>query len=237
MGGAMSELPPDLPILRPPAEAPSLRATDEQRQATVERLRLASVAGAITLDEFSERAELAYAARFADDLAPLTADLPETAADGEPARPRRWRRGRGNRHASGVVRRLTVLSSSTRAGRWVVEQRTRFTAVLGSIELDLTEAVLPVGDAELELDLRAVLASVTLIVPPGTNVLIDDSTMLASCDLRLRSATPVHATRTVRVRASGVLGSIQVVDTPPLGRVVAAAVEDQIVRRLSPPRA
>ncbi|QJY48504.1 DUF1707 SHOCT-like domain-containing protein [Pseudonocardia broussonetiae] len=56
--------------------ATAVRVSDAEREAVAERLRTAAADGRLTLAEADERQALAYAARFHDELAPLTADLP-----------------------------------------------------------------------------------------------------------------------------------------------------------------
>lgn len=58
---------------------PAIRASDADRELTVERLREAHAEGRLTAEEFSERVDEAYAARTHGDLAPLTRDLPSPA--------------------------------------------------------------------------------------------------------------------------------------------------------------
>lgn len=61
----------------PAAEPSRLRVSDVEREAVAARLREATGEGRLTLAEAEERQSAAYAARFRDDLPPLTADLPE----------------------------------------------------------------------------------------------------------------------------------------------------------------
>lgn len=74
-----------------------MRASDQDREQVVARLNDAVGKGLLTLPEAEERIAAAYAARFLDDLTPLTADLPSPEPD--PAPPPRhergWRRGPG----------------------------------------------------------------------------------------------------------------------------------------------
>lgn len=56
--------------------ATSIRASDADRQRVGDRLQQALAEGRIGLAEFDERIGLAWAARTAEDLAGLTADLP-----------------------------------------------------------------------------------------------------------------------------------------------------------------
>jgi hypothetical protein len=76
----------------PPEEKPPLRASDADRQAIVHRLQDAVANGSLTFDEAGERMAAAYAARFAHDLPPLTADLPPAAVPVAPhSGPPGWR--------------------------------------------------------------------------------------------------------------------------------------------------
>lgn len=56
--------------------APAVRASDADREHVARILRAAAGEGLLTLDEADERLAVAYAARFRDELEPLTADLP-----------------------------------------------------------------------------------------------------------------------------------------------------------------
>ena len=69
---------------------PELRASDADREATVERLRVAAVEGRLDADELGERLSAAYAARTCAELARLTVDVtPPPAARAFPAPPGR----------------------------------------------------------------------------------------------------------------------------------------------------
>jgi hypothetical protein len=60
-----------------PYEPPtsSLRASDADREATVERLRVAAAEGRLDTDEFDERLTAAYSARWCAELERLTVDV------------------------------------------------------------------------------------------------------------------------------------------------------------------
>ena len=53
-----------------------IRASNSERQAVVERLQRALSQGRLTVEEFDERVNAAYAAKTHGDLAALTRDLP-----------------------------------------------------------------------------------------------------------------------------------------------------------------
>lgn len=55
---------------------PELRCSDSDRDRVAEELREHYADGRLTLEEFHERSDVAYAAKTFGDLAPLTSDLP-----------------------------------------------------------------------------------------------------------------------------------------------------------------
>jgi hypothetical protein len=73
----------DKPELRPSGEVRAsreVRASDSERQAVVDRLRLALDEGRLNLHEWDERVALAYRANTHAELEQLAADLPPDAA-------------------------------------------------------------------------------------------------------------------------------------------------------------
>jgi hypothetical protein len=54
-----------------------LRTSDQEREQVATILRAAMTEGRLTLEEGEERLAAVYAAKFRDELAPLTADLPD----------------------------------------------------------------------------------------------------------------------------------------------------------------
>jgi Domain of unknown function (DUF4190)/Domain of unknown function (DUF1707) len=67
---------------------PDLRASDADREAAAERLRIAALEGRLDSTELDERMSTAYNARFCSELAALTADVtPPALPPAPPARP------------------------------------------------------------------------------------------------------------------------------------------------------
>jgi hypothetical protein len=60
----------------PGPEDPALRASDAERDAVADLLREAHAEGRLTVEEFTERLDAAFAARTHGDLVALTRDLP-----------------------------------------------------------------------------------------------------------------------------------------------------------------
>ena len=69
----------------PAMPEPALRASDDDRDAILLALERHTAEGRLSLDEFEQRSTAALSAVTLDDLAVLTADLPELA--GEPPPP------------------------------------------------------------------------------------------------------------------------------------------------------
>ena len=64
--------------------SPSLRASDDDRRQVVAALEQHTAAGRLSLDEFSDRVGLVFAAMTHGELARITADLPAEPAPSPP---------------------------------------------------------------------------------------------------------------------------------------------------------
>ncbi len=109
---------------------PALRASDAERERTVELLRRHSVDGRLTLEEFAERIGLAYEAKTRDELDELTRDLPAETAS-VPARrrkPARWM--------------VSVMGGTDRRGRFRLGTATNVVTLMGGANIDLRQAEL-----------------------------------------------------------------------------------------------
>ncbi len=82
--------------------------------------------------------------------------------------------------------------------------------VLGSAEIDLSGAGLDAGRAVLSLS--AVLGSIELRVRPEWQVVIEGTPVLGSIDQRKRQPSEAEKKGTLEIRASVVLGSIEIKD-------------------------
>jgi len=136
-----------------------VRASDQDREAVVQRLQAAFAEGRLDDDEFDQRMRAALTARTSANLAPLLDDLPAAAA--RPAAAATPGRAPG---------RLAVAlkSSVRRAGRWRVPDR--FTSVVykGSGLLDLRAAELTAHETTMVA--VAYKSRIDILVPPGIRV-------------------------------------------------------------------
>jgi len=100
-----------------------VRASDAEREAVVERLRVATTEGRLTFTELTERTEAAYTATARGELAHITADLPA----GATAAPVPATQGADREWI------IAVIGDTKRQGRWRVQRRLVALAVAGDV--------------------------------------------------------------------------------------------------------
>lgn len=151
-----------------------VRASDADRDRTVEALTAASAEGRLTLEEYSERSEAALTARTLGDLAGLTSDLPEPAPAG-PA---------GAAPAEAAASITAVLGNESRKGPWVVPPHLAVTSVLGDCHLEMQQAV--ISERVTTIDARVRFGAVTIYVPDGVDVRMSGRAVLGAKSSELR---------------------------------------------------
>jgi hypothetical protein len=177
-----------------------VRASAAEREAVVERLRVATVEGRLTLSELTERTEAAYTATTRGDLVPITADLP--AVSGSPATPTPST-ARGDREWV-----VAVMGDSKRQGRWRVERPLAALAVMGDVVLDLRGAEVPHGDVDITA--TAVMGDVKIYVPDGVDVQLSGIAVMGDKQVKVREAPAWQTVPKVVVRATVVMGDVKV---------------------------
>src|SRR3954467_7465315 len=128
-----------------------VRASDAERDATVDRLREAAAEGRLTFEELSDRIELPTRGVPRGELVPLPAYLPASLAL-QPAEPVRVR-------TSGDIKR---------SGAWVVPEESSFRSYFGHVKLDLREAT--ITTQEIRIDAFTPFGNIDLLVPEGVCV-------------------------------------------------------------------
>jgi len=160
-----------------------VRASDAERDATVDRLRDAAGEGRLTLEELTDRIGAAGGAVTRSELDALTADLPA----GVPAR----------RDAPMAVHSLGDIK---RSGAWVVPTESRFRTWFGNIQLDLREA--SILEPEVAVHAWTLFGTIDLLVPEGVEVDVRVSTHLGSLKLQAGAAAAPGAPRIVLTGAT-----------------------------------
>jgi hypothetical protein len=177
----------------------SQRVSDAEREQTVETLREHLLAGRLTLDEFSERAELAYEAKTARDLVRVAEDLPAAPA-GRPGSRRKPTRFTG-----------ALFGRVQRRGRLRLKRWTLAASAFADVDLDLREAV--IDSPHTSVTVLASFGNVDVYVPEGVDVDVGGLTIFGhrrewGRDVA-RSDAPV-----VRIRAAGFFGTVDVWRVP-----------------------
>lgn len=174
-----------------PVPARELRASDADRERVVALLRDAHGDGRLTADEHAHRVHHAYTACTLGELTALTADL--TPAEQQPIQVE----GRPLLAVFGTVRR---------GGRWVVPVRFGVSALFGTVEVDLREALLQRRHVVVQAAMFG--GRLRLIVPEGVRVEFTGRSILGGRDLRVRPAAGADAPL-VEVSGVVVFGSVR----------------------------
>jgi hypothetical protein len=172
------------------------RVSDLEREQTVELLREALLAGRLTLDEFSERVDSAYGARFGAELERAREELPEPAASS----------GRRPMRLS-----VAFFGHLVRRGRLRLRRRTVAVGTFADVDLDLREA--QIDAARVTVHVNVLFGNIDVYVPEGIDV--DVGGMILFGRRRDWGRETARApTPTVSVRAHGLFGTVDVWRVP-----------------------
>jgi hypothetical protein len=153
-----------------------LRVSDAEREHVVGLLQKAIGLGLLTLEEFTERTDVALASRTRAELNVVLADLPGMTHPEMRVRSGQW----GGRQYSGpplpgepMVLSSGCGSSLNRDGYWQVPRSMVIRSKWGSgVNLDFTEATFEYERLDLRLDVTG--GAVTLRLPEGASVSLND---------------------------------------------------------------
>jgi hypothetical protein len=174
---------------------PSHRVSDAEREQKVLALRGHLLAGRLTLDEFSERVEIAYGARTGGELVKVGEDLPAAAAE-----------------TLGSRRRATRITTAffghvVRRGRLRLRGRSFAICAFADLDLDLREA--EIDDSETSVTVLVGFGNVDVYVPEGVNVDTAGITIFGRRREWGRDGARGHAP-TIHVRTLGCFSTIDV---------------------------
>ncbi|CAA9389191.1 MAG: hypothetical protein AVDCRST_MAG75-1471 [uncultured Propionibacteriaceae bacterium] len=186
---------------------PDIRASDADRDQVAAVLQLAYVEGRITREEHTERLEAALAAKTFADLLPLTADLvpiptsvQHSSSGSSPLVPSAGPLGEPDRMSA-------VLSTVKRNGNWRVRARSVANNLLGTVNLDLTEATF---DAPVvEVNTTQFCGTLLLRVPLGVTIRDETTNVLGSTSIR-GIGDPQPDRPTVVITGTNILGEVKV---------------------------
>ena len=179
--------------------AAGIRVSDAERDATVERLSAATGDGRLTLEEFSQRMELATAAKTRADLEPLTADLP---ADTPPAAPAVAGGASGS-----PSWHISPIGGFRVDGPWRMDRHVIVGALVGGAKMDLSQAQL--AAPEVMLTKVSLVGGARIWVPPGVRVELTGFSLIGGTRIEA-GPEPGPGAPTIRIRAFGIVGGTRV---------------------------
>ena len=197
-----------------PHDPSLMRVSDADRQRVADVLRDAAGDGRLDLEELDERLEATWQAKTYADLVPITIDLQ---AAGPVAPPVPARRAPAGVPAVGHASSVAIMGDCKRRGVWQVPERHSAFALMGSVTLDLREAVL--SGAETHISASAIMGDVKVVVPAHVHVVVDGTPIMGDYG-QARDRVPAElgpASPTVRVRGVALMGSVQVQRLPAPG--------------------
>jgi hypothetical protein len=183
-----------------------VRASDAERDAVVGRLNQAVGEGRLTMDEFSERLELAYAARTRGALDPLLRDLP-TDAGAVPATTSSTAVVSGGGQGKDTRWSISPIGGIRHRGRWRVPRHTVAIGVLGGVDVDLSEAEL--AAPEVMITKVSVIGGVSVRVPQGMRVEVSNFSILGGRDVNLGGPLAPNAP-VLHIRSFSIIGGVNV---------------------------
>ncbi len=179
--------------------AAGIRVSDAERDAAVERLSTATGDGRLTLEEFSQRMELATTARTRADLDRLVTDLP---ADAAPA-------GRAVTSAASDPPswHLSPIGGLKIGGPWRMGRHVIVGSLVGGARLDLSQAQL--AAPQVTLTKVSLVGGTRITVPPGIRVETSGFSLIGGT--RIDSGPePGPGAPTIRIRAFALVGGVRI---------------------------
>jgi hypothetical protein len=184
----------------------ALSRAQELRERVIGALQEHFAHDALDVDEFERRVTLAHTSESQEAIESLLDDLP-VLADAPGRSPKTALVPADEVRPSQTLR--AILSSTDRRGPWVVPRRMRVLATMSSTVLDFREARLPAGP--VEIDLRAILSSTEIIVPPGLAVETEGVAIMGSFEHVDRApAHPDPEAPLLRVRGFAFMSSVEI---------------------------
>ena len=179
--------------------AGGVRASDAERDATVERLSQAAGEGRLTLEEFSQRMEDATTARTRAELDRLLSDLP--ASPGQA----------GNAVAlgsqAGPSWHVTPIGGLSVFGPWRMGRHVIVLTLVGGARLDLSQAELAAPDVTLTK--LSLVGGVRARIPDGIRVDASGVSLIGGTQVE-GAPDPGPGAPTIHIRAYSVVGGIRI---------------------------
>lgn len=202
--------PMNRPSVAPPSVAPEpgsalALAVEEAREHAIRVLSDGYAYDVLTEDEFEWRLGQLSLANSPVEVQSLIADLPAVA--GAPVTSASAGGTYSSRPALSEDRIRGVMSEVRRDGPWRLPQRLKVSAIMSDVRLDLRQAVIPPGCV---IEVRAIMAGIRIIVPPGLRVELDVSPFMGSARNDSSRMPAAFGAPVVRVTGSAIMAEVRV---------------------------
>ncbi|OLF11370.1 DUF1707 SHOCT-like domain-containing protein [Actinophytocola xanthii] len=206
----------DLPAVPDPRE---MRVSNDDRERVARVLHDSMAEGRLTVTELEERLDKVYAAKTFGDLEPITRDLPVGQQTNalqlpQPA-PSAVSRigGRGTSSAA-----VAVMSGTDRKGVWTVPPTFTAFAMMGGVQIDLTEARFE--DAETTIQAFAIMGGVEIFVPDDITVQVNGTALMGGFENRVQDQIqPRPGAPLVKITGLAFWGGVEVKRRKKKGKV------------------
>ena len=186
----------------------------------------------LTTQELEARFDLAYKATSATELRALVATLPvlpptvaapTLAHDGPMFHAMVAGQVPAEKHT------LALMSEVKKEGEWIPARRNVVRAIMGTVQLDLREALFAPG--ETEIDVSAFMGEVKIFVPPGIAVSCDGTAIMGEFREVHSSGSGDPNAPSLRVHGRAIMGSVSVKTRLPGESALAAWRRQQREKR------
>jgi hypothetical protein len=197
-----------------------LRASDADREGVARKLQTAMAEGRLTVAELQERLDTVYKAKTLSELEPVTWDLPGH-TDLVPKLPPTPQRVDMTKRAVGGFAGLDrvvgdtptstvaigIMSGATRNGAWVVPTQFTALAMMGGVDLDLTQALF--AAREVTITAVALMGGVDIVVPDDITVIVNGAGIMGAFEDNAH-VQGVPGGPVVRINGVAIMGGVDV---------------------------
>jgi hypothetical protein len=196
----------DLPAVPEPHE---LRASNTDRERVAKILHDAMAEGRLTVTELEERLDKVYAAKTFGELEPVTRDLPVPQPRPTGVSQPRALAAHDNRIGGRAVTSLAiaVMSGTERRGEWIVPPTFNAFAMMGGVELDLTQARFE--ERETTIQAFALMGGIDIVVPDDITVHVTGVGFMGAFEDHARVTGPEGAP-VVKITGFAMMGGVDV---------------------------
>lgn len=183
--------------------------SNDDRERVARVLHDAMAEGRLTVNELEERLDMVYAAKTFGDLEPVLRDLP---VGGQPramtvhtpaAAPSNRIGGRGTSSNA-----IAIMSGTDRKGVWTVPPTFTAVAMMGGVEIDLTEARFE--DAETTIQAFALMGGVDIFVPEDIVIRVTGTGLMGAFENHAQDQTPAPGAPVVKITGLAMMGGVDV---------------------------